>query len=50
METVINAVTGVFFDEQSPESLINVLEKFEIMHAKFCATELIENSNITTQG
>ena len=44
LETVIDGVTGVFFDEQSPESLINALEKIEAVHTHFCISDLVENS------
>ena len=29
METVRDSVTGLFFDEQTPEALIEALERFE---------------------
>jgi glycosyltransferase involved in cell wall biosynthesis len=29
LETVVDSVTGVFFDEQKPESLISSLQRFD---------------------
>jgi glycosyltransferase involved in cell wall biosynthesis len=34
LDTVKENITGIFFDEQSPESLINAIERFEAMEAE----------------
>lgn len=34
-ETVVDGVTGLFFDEQTPESLRAALDRFEAMEARF---------------
>jgi len=44
LETVIDGATGIFFDEQSPECLIDALQKHERDHSKFEITELVKNS------
>ena len=45
LETVINGKTGVFFSEQSSESLIGALQKFELMYSCFHVPNLIQNSH-----
>jgi glycosyltransferase involved in cell wall biosynthesis len=44
LETVLDEQTGVFFSEQSPESLIEALQKFESMYSCFQLPNLIQNS------
>ncbi len=44
LETVINGSTGIFFEEQSPESLINALQKYEEIYVDFHISDLIKNS------
>jgi glycosyltransferase involved in cell wall biosynthesis len=44
LETVIDEVTGVFFSEQSPESLIEALQKFERTYSCFHVPHLARNS------
>jgi glycosyltransferase involved in cell wall biosynthesis len=45
LETVIANQTGVFFSEQTPESLIEALQKFDRMHSSFHISELVRNSH-----
>ena len=44
LETVVDGVTGIFFDEQSPESLMNALQRFEKIHSDFHVPDLVQNS------
>jgi len=44
LETVINGTTGIFFSEQSVESLIDALQRFERMHSDFQISQLVENA------
>jgi glycosyltransferase involved in cell wall biosynthesis len=44
LETVIDKQTGVFFSEQSVESLIEALQKFEHMYSYFHSSQLVQNS------
>ena len=44
LETVINGSTGIFFEEQSPESLIDALQKYEEIYVDFHIPDLIKNS------
>jgi len=45
LDTVKENITGIFFDEQSPESLINAIERFEALEADgaFKDRELFSN-------
>ena len=43
-ETVIDGKTGVFFDEQSPESLINAVNNFEKLNGAFKPREIRKNA------
>jgi glycosyltransferase involved in cell wall biosynthesis len=43
-ETVIDGKTGVFFDEQSPESLINAVNSFEKLNGAFKPREIRKNA------
>jgi glycosyltransferase involved in cell wall biosynthesis len=44
LETVIDGTTGIFFSEQSVESLIDALQRFERMHSDFQISQLVENA------
>ena len=44
LETVREGKTGVFFAEQTPESLIAALQKFESIYSCFQVSNLIQNS------
>jgi glycosyltransferase involved in cell wall biosynthesis len=39
LDTVRENVTGIFFDEQSPESLIKAMDRFEAMEGQFSGRE-----------
>ena len=43
LETVVSGRTGIFFREQSVESLMDALQRFERIHSNFAVPELIEN-------
>ena len=45
LETVVDEKTGVFFSEQSPESLMEALQKFELMYPRFQVPVLVRNSH-----
>src|SRR5215211_164143 len=44
LETVIEGETGLFFPEQSPESLIEALQRFERIHSNFHISDLVTNA------
>ena len=44
LETVINEKTGVFFSEQSADSLVRALQEFERMYSCFHVPNLVQNS------
>ena len=44
LETVIDGVTGIFFNEQSPECLIAALQRHEEIYSNFHTTDLVKNS------
>lgn len=44
LETVIDGVTGIFFEEQSSECLIAAIQRYEGMHSDFHIPDLLENS------
>ena len=44
LETVVDGVTGVFFDEQSPESLLEAMQRFKQIHSDFHISDLVQNS------
>ncbi len=46
LETVVNEITGVFFDEQSAENLIDALQRFERIYSGFHVPDLLKNSRI----
>jgi glycosyltransferase involved in cell wall biosynthesis len=35
LETIVKEITGVFFDKQTPASLVNAIEKFEKLSIKY---------------
>lgn len=43
-ETVIDGETGIFFDHQTPESLIAAVSRFEESRASFCPQRIRQNS------
>jgi glycosyltransferase involved in cell wall biosynthesis len=44
LDTVIEGVTGIFFDEQSPECLMDALQQYERIYSNFIVDNLIQNS------
>jgi glycosyltransferase involved in cell wall biosynthesis len=44
LETIIDGETGIFFLQQSPESLIEALQRFELIHCNFHVPDLVANS------
>lgn len=44
LETVMDGKTGIFFPEQSPESLMDAVLRFEQIHADFQTQDLVQNS------
>jgi len=44
LETVIDESTGIFFYEQTPESLVDALQRYERIHPEFCISDLLRNS------
>ena len=44
LETVIDGVTGIFFHEQSPECLIDAIQRYERMYTTFNIADLVKNS------
>ncbi len=45
LETVVDGVTGIFFPEQSPESLMEALLRFERVHADYDVRDLVRNAS-----
>jgi len=45
LETVIDGCTGVFFTEQSPECLMDAVQRHEKIHSNFNVTDLVQNSH-----
>lgn len=43
LETVIDGVTGLFFEEQSPESLMETVKRFEAMAQDFHSPDMVDN-------
>jgi hypothetical protein len=41
---VIDSKTGIFFPEQSAESLIDAVQQLERIHLNFPAQELVQNA------
>jgi len=50
LETVIDGVTGILYNEQSCSSLIEALQKFERIHSSFHTPDLIINSQKFERG
>jgi glycosyltransferase involved in cell wall biosynthesis len=44
LETVVPDRTGIFFPEQSVESLVEALQRFERIHSSLRVTDLVENA------
>lgn len=44
LETIINGKTGIFFDYQTPESLIEAVNKFEVIKDSFVPSEIRKNA------
>jgi len=44
LDTVIDGTTGIFFVEQSPECLIEAIQRYERIYSNFLVGELIQNS------
>jgi glycosyltransferase involved in cell wall biosynthesis len=44
LETVIEPITGLFFDEQTPESLMETIVKFESMYGQFDAQKIKDHA------
>lgn len=45
LETVVDGITGIHFEEQNVESLINAVNKFESLQESFDAETVRENAN-----
>jgi len=43
LETVLDGKTGLFYAEQTPESLIEAVERFERLAGSFSTAELVAN-------
>ena len=44
LETVVEGTTGFFFAEQSAESLVDALQRFQRVHADFSTPALVQNA------
>lgn len=44
LETVIDGVTGLFFDEQTPEALMEAVDRFEQVQHKFSVEQIVEHA------
>ena len=44
LETVVDGVTGLFFDEQTPASLVNAIERYEHMQNDFFPNQIIQHA------
>ena len=44
LETVMDGITGIFFPEQSVESLMDALQRFERIHSEFLTSDLMTNA------
>jgi glycosyltransferase involved in cell wall biosynthesis len=44
LETVIDGKTGMFFPEQSPENVMDAVQRFERIHADFQTQDLVQNA------
>ena len=45
LETVAEGMTGIFFREQSVESLVDALQRIERVHSGFLVSDLLENAS-----
>jgi glycosyltransferase involved in cell wall biosynthesis len=50
VETVVDGRTGIFFQDQSVESLADALRRFERIHSDFHLPELLENARKFDKG
>ena len=46
LETVIDGVTGIFFPEQTTESLVEAIVQFERRHTSFCTEDLVKQARL----
>ncbi len=44
LETIVNGVTGLFFNPQTPESLIQTIKQFEVMQDQFRADQIMRHA------
>jgi glycosyltransferase involved in cell wall biosynthesis len=44
METVVEGVTGLFFDQQTPESLIEAVERYEATECSFSSAAIVQHA------
>ena len=44
LETVVDGVTGLFFDEQTPEALVEAVERYEPIEAKFSSKRIVQHA------
>lgn len=44
LETVVDGVTGLFFNEQTPESLVEAVERYELMETKFSSNRIVQHA------
>ena len=44
LETVVDGVTGLFFDQQTPESLVEAVERYERMQARFSSNHIEQHA------
>jgi glycosyltransferase involved in cell wall biosynthesis len=49
LDTVIDGTTGIFFAEQSPECLMEAIQRYEKIHSNFQTPDLVENSRNFTR-
>jgi glycosyltransferase involved in cell wall biosynthesis len=49
LETVVEGITGLFFDQQTPESLIRVIEQYEAVEQKFNSACIIQHAQNFSQ-
>lgn len=44
METVVEGVTGLFFDQQTPESLIEAVERYEATESRLSSAAIVQHA------
>lgn len=44
LETILDGKTGIFFDEQSAESLADAVRRFERLHSRFVPADLVRHA------